>query len=464
MAEQTDRLHQQIARLRARFIADLPQKRIRLMALWQGLERSWASDAAMDLYSLVHGLKGTAGTFGFHTLCDAMTALDDHLVRCRGLNRLPTAAAMTVMINRARAAITHLLSDPTEPTPPVRLKTVLVAGEDADARARAAEMLRSFGFQVTDAATLGDALADSHGMPPDGLVLLRDFSAHKRQEWDGSLSPGRIFVEDEAGIDGVVAQIMGCISPSVPPPWHLFILSDPMDEPSVRLQEAVEAAGGIAHCVPDPAAGAALLDLVEPDLIVAAADRPTAWVQGRPVEPMGIPGPIIALAKAMADRHRLAALEPVTGVLTGAGLQAALRAKGAVSGAEAVVLAVAIVDGVDDRAMPSSARATLMRRVANLLRLRLRPMPMVAALGEGVFYVWQSGQSLDGLGEGLDRAAKGFKPLTQIDGVSYPVDLRVAVAPVDHAVVTAGDWPSLTRQILAHCPDRDGQDASHERT
>lgn len=46
------------------YIADLPVKMERIETLWQSLQQQWRSETAETLHILVHGLAGSAETFG----------------------------------------------------------------------------------------------------------------------------------------------------------------------------------------------------------------------------------------------------------------------------------------------------------------------------------------------------------------------------------------------------------------
>lgn len=464
MVEQTNRLHQQIARLRGKFITDLPEKRDRLMTLWRDVERSWSPDPMMDLHFLVHGLKGTAGTFGYRALSEMMATLDEHLTRCQGASRAQVLGPLTILMNGARAAISHVLSDPRVPAPPTHIKTLLLGGGDSLARSLAGRMLRSFGLQVTEATDLSDGSVHSQAMKPDGLVLLRDLNPQKQQEWCAALEIDPVFVEDETGVDGVARQIMARTIPPISQPWHLFILSPDDNVQVLGLRDAVEAAGGVAHAIRDRGSAAAHLCLVEPDLIVGDPRDGIDWVKDRQVYPLGHEfDAMIRQAEVQADLNRRAACEPITGTLTGAGMRSYLARKLWEVSASNIALAVLRVEGFNDIVAPGSVRDLLLRRLAVLLRLRLRPTPIVAYLGDGIFCVWQTGQTPEGMGELLDRAARGFTHLAFVEGVSYPVHLSVAARNIGHEFLKTGDWPSIAQYILADGGGCDGQASSDRR-
>lgn len=98
MSENNNTYASRIEKLQKKYLEQLPEKLQDIDNSWQDYRQNSADQEKFELfYRLVHTLKGTAGTFGFHKQADACLAIQNILVDIKnGSDALNTDTANNI--------------------------------------------------------------------------------------------------------------------------------------------------------------------------------------------------------------------------------------------------------------------------------------------------------------------------------------------------------------------------------
>jgi len=174
-----------LAALQAVFIGQLPDKIDAVNKFWKSIrEQGWEKENSRGLRILVHGLAGTAGTFGLHSVSNAAKHVDRYLSDIFASEQMPTIE----QLNQIEALLDTLIDEIPKPgekikqttgshptkkqnTAPTNANNVLIVDDDLDYADVLAEQLREQGFEVsvlTHPGRILDVIARFH----PGVILM----------------------------------------------------------------------------------------------------------------------------------------------------------------------------------------------------------------------------------------------------------------------------------------------------
>jgi HPt (histidine-containing phosphotransfer) domain-containing protein len=101
--EVTDRLDEELTRLRSAFVAKLPGRIQKLTDEWNGLQGDgWSEIGAHAFHRAIHGMIGTSGSLGFSEIAKDARQLERRLVTLVECPRAPSREIADEIVERLR--------------------------------------------------------------------------------------------------------------------------------------------------------------------------------------------------------------------------------------------------------------------------------------------------------------------------------------------------------------------------
>ncbi|MDP2367140.1 diguanylate cyclase domain-containing protein [Rhodoferax sp.] len=304
----------ELAALQQGFAASLPQKMAHLEALLGqctssfGASGAWPDEALRNAHLVVHGLAGSAGTFGFGVLGEAAKGMEEvlhSLLHGETASNELTAAALNQGLATLRAASQLQASPldtrfgrspPAEDEPRRHERLIYLVEDDAALATSLVAQLALFGYRVQVFGRPGDVVPDANRVPPVVIVMDVGFAEgalagpqavkgalgeafhgvpvlflSARGDFTARLEAvragGVAYFTKPVDLDALVNALDAFASPTPPAAYRVLIVDD-SESTGAFYRQVLVGAGMEAVALHDPSQIAEVLTEFAPDLIL----------------------------------------------------------------------------------------------------------------------------------------------------------------------------------------------------